>query len=74
MADLFSNDTFNNINMNDSVIIVGKDNCKGLIGIVVGINKSISLQEPIFTIELQASGEKVQRRQQKLKRFFIGIN
>ena len=70
MADLFPTSVFDNITLNDDVIIVGADQQKGLIGIVVGIKNSELMKEPIYTVELQATGKKIQRPIHNLKRYF----
>lgn len=70
MADLFPSSAFDNISLNDDVIIVGPDDCKGLIGIVVAIKNSEISANSVFTVELQANGKKIQRPVEHLKRYF----
>jgi len=71
MANLFSSSAFDNdISLNDRIVIVGKDELKGLIGIVVKIKHTQGMPEPIYTVELEANGKKVRRRLSNLKRHF----
>ena len=54
----------------DHVKIVGKDEYKGYIGHVTGIYKNPTLEEPLYIIELQATGSIIQRPKIKLKPIF----
>jgi hypothetical protein len=73
MDNLFTVDSFDAINKGDHVMIVGKDELKGLIGIIVAINSHTSLPECIFSVELEANGNIVQRKRGNLKRYFPQI-
>lgn len=70
MADLFPSSAFDNISLYDQVVIVGKDEYKGLIGLVVAIKNSEIAKEPSYIIELQATGDQIQRQAANLKRYF----
>lgn len=70
MADLFPSSAFDNISLYDQVVIVGKDEHKGLIGLVVAIKNSEIAKEPSYIIELQATGDQIQRQAGNLKRYF----
>jgi hypothetical protein len=74
MDNLFSAESFDAINKGDHIMIVGKDELKGLIGIIVAINSHASLPECIFSVELEANGRIIQRKKGNLKRYFPKIN
>jgi preprotein translocase subunit YajC len=74
MDNLFSAESFDAINKGDHVIIIGRDELKGLIGIIVGINSHASLPECIFSVELEANGHIIQRKKKNLKRYFLPVN
>ena len=56
-----------NIEQYDHVKIIGKDEFKGYIGSVTGIYNNPTLVEPLYIIELQATGNIIQRPKGKLK-------
>jgi len=72
MSMLFGSDSFDAINKGDHVRIVGRDDLKGLIGIVIAINTQVTLTDHIYSVELEATGEVVQRFKTNLKRYFPG--
>ena len=51
----------------DHVKIIGKDEYKGYIGSVTGIYNNPTLSEPLYIIELQATGNIIQRPKTQLK-------
>ncbi len=59
---------FEEIKNGDPVRVIGKDAFKGHIGIVEGIYSSPQ-NEQIFKIQLQTSGETIDRRRSNLKRW-----
>jgi hypothetical protein len=61
---------FEEIKIGDSVRVVGKDAFKGHIGIIEGIYTS-QQNEQIFKIQLQTSGETIDRRRINLKRWHL---
>lgn len=70
MSSLFEKDFCTQIEKNDYVKIIGKDQFKGYIGIVTGLYKNPTLDEPLYLVELQATGKIIQRPKIKLKRYF----
>jgi hypothetical protein len=56
------------INNGDQVRVIGKDSYKGHFGIVEGIYTSTQ-NEQIFKIQLQTTGETIDRRRSNLKRW-----
>jgi hypothetical protein len=70
MSSLFGSESFNAINKGDHVRIVGKDDLKGLNGIVVSINTQITNSQHIYAVELEATGEIIHRYQSNLRRYF----
>lgn len=62
-----SEDISANIDTYDYVKIVGKDEYKGYIGCVTGIYNNPTLKEPLYIIELHATGNIIQRPKSKLK-------
>lgn len=70
MSSLFEQDFCAQIEKNDYIKIIGKDQFKGYIGIVTGMYKNPTLDEPLYLVELQATGKIIQRPKIKLKRYF----
>lgn len=66
-SDLF--DKFDDINIGDKVKIVGKDEYKGHIGIVVRTSTT-SNNDHIFTVQLQTTGDTIDRVKNNIKRFY----
>jgi hypothetical protein len=64
---LFQNDLSHKIEQYDHVKIIGKDEYKGYIGCVTGIYNNPTLSEPLYIIELQATGTIIQRPKDRLK-------
>jgi hypothetical protein len=73
MANLFGSESFNTINKGDHVRIVGRDDLKGLQGIVVSINTQITQSQHIYSVELEATGDIIQRYHSNLKRYFPSV-
>jgi hypothetical protein len=66
--NLFGHDNLSHtIEQYDNVKIIGKDEYKGYIGSVTGIYNNPTLSEPLYIIELQATGSIIQRPAGKLK-------
>jgi len=61
------NNLSHTIEQYDHVKIIGKDEYKGYIGSVTGIYNNPTLSEPLYIIELQATGNIIQRPKSKLK-------
>lgn len=73
MDNLFGDESFNLIDKGDYVRIIGKDQLKGLVGIVKNVNTSNNNPEPIYSIELEATGKTVQRKKSNIKRYFPDV-
>ena len=68
MSHLFQiNDISTRIDQYDHVKIIGKDEYKGYIGCVTGIYNNPTLIEPLYIVELHATGNIIQRPKHKLK-------
>ena len=65
---LFLNEDISyHIEQYDYVKIIGKDEYKGYVGCVTGVYNNPTLAEPLYIIELQATGTIIQRPKLKLK-------
>jgi hypothetical protein len=67
-------DISHNIEQYDHVQIIGKDEYKGYIGCVTGIYNNPTLSEPLYIVELQATGNIIQRPKNRLKPLYTFKN
>ena len=55
-----------NIKVGDTVTIIGKDDCKGLLGTVTSLKQSGS--ESLYIIELHANSKRIERAPPQLRK------
>ena len=66
-TDIFDN--IDNIAVDDKIKIIGKDPFKGHIGIVIRISTNLH-HEQAYTIQLQTTGETIDRSKKYVKRYY----
>ena len=65
------NDISHTIEQYDQVQVIGKDEYKGYIGCVTGVYNNPTLSEPLYIVEIQATGTIIQRPKNKLKPLYV---